>query len=407
MDPLVGSALIGAAGNLFSSIFGSKGPSLSRQWKYRQKEMAKQQEYALEQMQKQSELNYGNWQKQFDYENEYNKPTNVFDRYREAGVSPAGVLGSSGVGVNATVSPSSVAGTSGASGPTGSQLNFGPRFPGLSGFVGDALQAMQIKSQSDLNKAMANNQNAQANETVNKTQTPELYRSAFIATTDLINAGVSEKEAQVAWMNAQASFVDMEREWYPLRQNAEILQIQNYTARLQQEIDHLKVMYPVSERYVEAVQVGELAVLYANAYKMLSEAELNRLNGQDIQHWLNVNWNTKFKVQEYDKAGRPIEGQFREMTGEEMAAEVKRFQYEVSSQQPAKERYAIRSEKNAFGYGIVMSILHGALGMVGLALTKGKSAASQLSTGPISAQQQWQIDNPPPSLFQQWNSMYR
>ena len=402
MDPIVGGALIGAGANFVSG--GIFGPSLRKQWKYQKKAMALQQQYALEQMQKQSELNYGNWQKQFDYENYYNKPTHVFDRYREAGVSPAGVLGSSGVGVNATMSPGSVAGTSGANGPSAGGFDFSNRFAGL---TGDIMQGMQVQSQVDLNKAMANNQNAQANETVNKTQTPELYRSAFIASIDLINAGVSEKDAQAAWMNAQASFVDMEREWYPLRQNAEILQIQNYTARLQQDIDHLKVMYPVSERYVEAVQVGELAVLYANAYKMLSEAELNRLNGQDIQHWLNVNWNTKFKVQEYDKAGRPIEGQFREMTGEEMAAEVKRFQYEVSSQQPAKERYAIRSEKNAFGYGIVMSILHGALGMVGLALTKGKSAASQLSTGPISAQQQWQIDNPPPTLFQQWNSMYR
>ena len=372
-------AVVGGAMGMASGLFK---PSLKRQWKYMQKQMALQQQYALEQMDRQAALNYANWQKQFDYENDYNLPTKIFDRYRAAGVTPAAVLGSSGVGVSGTISPGSVAGTSGASGPSGGSMDFINPMATAGGY---ALQAMQVKSQMDLNKAMANNQNAQASETINQTQTPELYRSAFIATTDLLNAGVTEKNAQSAWLNAQASFVDLEREWYSLRQNAEIISVQNYAARVQQEIDHLKAMYPVSERYAEAAQVGELSVLFANSYKMLSEAELNRLTGQDVQHWLNVNWKTSFKVQEYDKAGRPIEGKFREMTGEQMAAEVKRLQYEVLSQEPAAKRYEIRSEKNAFGYGVVQSIIHGALGVAGLSLLKGasfKGAAAAGSSAP-------------------------
>ena len=98
---MLGAAGIAAGGQVASGLFK---PSLKRQWKYQQKQMKLQQQYALEQMQKQGEINYANWQKQFDYENAYNDPTKVFDRYLKAGITPAAVLGSSGVGVNATMS---------------------------------------------------------------------------------------------------------------------------------------------------------------------------------------------------------------------------------------------------------------------------------------------------------------
>ena len=92
--------------------------------------MALQQKYALEQMQKQSELSYANWQRQFDYENAWNEPTKVFDRYLKAGVTPAAVLGSSGVGVNATMSGGSASMPS-ASGPSGgSPISSAGFFPG-------------------------------------------------------------------------------------------------------------------------------------------------------------------------------------------------------------------------------------------------------------------------------------
>ena len=116
----------GALGQLFG------GMNARRQWRYQQKQMKLQQQYALEQMQKQSELSYANWQKRFDYENAYNDPTKVFDRYLKAGVTPAAVLGSSGVGVNATMSGGSASMPS-ASGPSGgspvSPAGFAPADP--------------------------------------------------------------------------------------------------------------------------------------------------------------------------------------------------------------------------------------------------------------------------------------
>ena len=114
MDPVTTSAIIGAAGNVAgSAASGIFKPSLRKQWRYQQKQMNLQQQYALEQLSKQAELNYQNWQKQFDYENQYNDPSKVFERYLKAGVTPAAVLGSSGVGVSATMSPST-AGAGGA-----------------------------------------------------------------------------------------------------------------------------------------------------------------------------------------------------------------------------------------------------------------------------------------------------
>ena len=86
-----GAAQTGASGLIsgaLGQLFG--GMNARRQWKYTQKQMALQQKYALEQMQKQAEYEYGNWQKQFDYENAYNDPSKVFERYRSAGVTPAG-----------------------------------------------------------------------------------------------------------------------------------------------------------------------------------------------------------------------------------------------------------------------------------------------------------------------------
>lgn len=163
----------GALGQLFA------GMNARRQWKYTQKQMALQQKYALEQMQKQAEYEYGNWQKQFDYENEYNDPSKVFERYRAAGVTPAGVLGSSGVGVNATMSGGS-GGSVGASGLSG-----GLPSPGSGPLDMTALgQNMANQSVVDRNNAAAQRDRAEANQIENSTHDAgfqKLYDDAQIA----------------------------------------------------------------------------------------------------------------------------------------------------------------------------------------------------------------------------------
>lgn len=177
---LRGSATTGSSGLIsgaLGQLFG--GMNARRQWKYAKKQMALQQKYALEQMQKQAEYEYGNWQKQFDYENEYNDPSKVFERYRSAGVTPAGVLGSSGVGVNATMSGGS-GGSIGASGPSG-----GLPSPGSGPLDMTALgQNMANQSVVDRNNAAAQRDRAEANQIENSTHAAgfqKLYDSAQIA----------------------------------------------------------------------------------------------------------------------------------------------------------------------------------------------------------------------------------
>jgi len=163
----------GAVGQLFA------GMNARRQWKYTQKQMALQQKYALEQMQKQAEYEYGNWQKQFDYENEYNDPSKIFERYRAAGVTPAGVLGSSGVGVNATMSGGS-GGSIGANGPSG-----GFPSPGSGPLDMTALgQNMANQSVVDRNNAAAQRDRAEAKNIENSTHEAgfqKLYDDAQVA----------------------------------------------------------------------------------------------------------------------------------------------------------------------------------------------------------------------------------
>lgn len=177
---LRGGATTGSSG-LISGAIGQlfAGMNARRQWKFTKKQMALQQKYALEQMQKQAEYEYGNWQKQFDYENEYNDPSKVFERYRAAGVTPAGVLGSSGVGVNATMSGGS-GGSVGASGPSG-----GLPSPGSGPLDMTALgQNMANQSVVDRNNAAAQRDRAEANQIENSTHDAgfqKLYDDAQIA----------------------------------------------------------------------------------------------------------------------------------------------------------------------------------------------------------------------------------
>ena len=183
---ILGAAGIAAGGQVASGLFK---PSLKRQWKYQQKQMKLQQQYALEQMQKQGEINYANWQKQFDYENAYNDPSKVFDRYLKAGISPAAVLGSSGVGVNATMSGGS-AGSVGASGPSGGSFDFSsPLPPGTgSAAAGVALEAMNANSTIERNKAAAARDEAEARSIDDQNVGSQLYAAMARARVDLDSA---------------------------------------------------------------------------------------------------------------------------------------------------------------------------------------------------------------------------
>lgn len=282
--------ITGALGQLFG------GMNARRQWRFQQKQMKLQQQYALEQMQKQSELSYANWQKQFDYENAYNDPSKVFDRYLKAGVTPAAVLGSSGVGVNATMSGGSASMPS-ASGPSGSM----PASPGFSAGDPTAIaQNMLAQSTVNRNSAAANLDNAQAKSIDDQNVGKQLYTLMAQSRVALDQAAAKHNLAVADVLKVQEN----------IEKNALFIS----DATLLSSIDEKKnqaalVAAEVRRLNIENENLG--AVMSAQALMMKTQAVLNqtlgeqarevieslRLNNLDTANELVRNWDKRFEVE--------------------------------------------------------------------------------------------------------------
>jgi len=289
------TGITGLISGAFGQLFG--GMNARRQWRYQQKQMKLQQQYALEQMQKQSELSYANWQKQFDYENAYNDPSKVFDRYLKAGVSPAAVLGSSGVGVNATMSGGSASMPS-ASGPSGgspiSPAGFAPADPT------SIAQNMVAQSTVDRNTAAANRDNAEARSIDDQNVGNQLY-------TAMASARVALDQAVAKHNLASADVLRVQED---IEKNARFIS----DSTLLSVIDEKK-----NQARLTAVQVRRLeienehlgALMSAQAFMMNTQAVLNeilgeqsrevieslRLNNLDTANELERNWEKRFEIE--------------------------------------------------------------------------------------------------------------
>lgn len=161
---------ISAGGGLLGQVFG--GWNARRQWKYQRRAMELQQKYALEQMKEQSRLQ----REQFDYENEYNSPVHVFERYRAAGINPSAVLGNSGASLSATMPM--------PSGPAGSSVSPGPGVSPAPDMSGSVANGALVSSQIDYNKAAAENQRSGAALQESKIPTEAALREFYAAGAD-------------------------------------------------------------------------------------------------------------------------------------------------------------------------------------------------------------------------------
>lgn len=283
--------ITGALGQLFG------GMNARRQWRFQQKQMRLQQQYALEQMQKQSELSYANWQKQFDYENAYNDPSKVFDRYLKAGVTPAAVLGSSGVGVNATMSGGSTS-TPSASGPSGGAAVSPGAFS--AGDPTAIAQNMLAQSTVNRNAAAANLDNAQAQSISDQNVGKQLYTLMAQSRAALDQAAAKHNLAVADVLKVQEN----------IEKNA--LFISDTT--LLSSIDEKKsqaalISAEVRRLNIENENLG--AVMSAQAFMMQTQAILNqvlgeqarevieslRLNNLDTANELVRNWDKRFEVE--------------------------------------------------------------------------------------------------------------
>lgn len=295
---ILGAAGISAGGQVASGLFK---PSLKRQWKYQQKQMKLQQQYALEQMQKQGEINYANWQKQFDYENAYNDPSKVFDRYLKAGISPAAVLGSSGVGVNATMSGGS-AGSVGASGPSGSSFDFSsPLPPGVgSAAASTTLEAMDVNSTIERNKAAADLDRAEARSIDDQNVGHQLY-------TAMAQARVALDEAITKHNLAARDVLVVQKD---IEENNRFISDATLLSSIDEKKNQASYIAGLVKRLgIENDHLG--ALLSAQAFMMNTQGALNqvlgdqsrevieslRLNNLDTANELTRNWDKRFDVE--------------------------------------------------------------------------------------------------------------
>lgn len=360
--------ITGALGQLFG------GMNARRQWRYQQKQMALQQKYALEQMQKQSELSYSNWQRQFDYENAYNDPTKVFDRYLKAGVTPAAVLGSSGVGINATMSGGSAPMPS-ASGPSGS-------FPGGSGFgpVSDPTaiaQNMLARSTADRNVAAANRDNAEAALMRGNTHSVEWRKDMDDLEKKALRHNISNVAELIRFNRALADIHAADAEYADLMAT---YKFQDFVAMYGKHVEEANQIKRFNDKYFDSVYAAQIARDYAAAYESAAsgdlakaDTEIQKVRLADLREWFSLNWETEVDVPDVDEKGKPT-GRMIKMTGRQIHEKLMGLAASEGEQGLSGRWFQNRSEKNAFGYAMARTALTGAMAIGGMALTKGMSA---------------------------------
>lgn len=337
----------GALGQLFG------GMNARRQWRFQQKQMALQQKYALEQMQKQSELSYANWQRQFDYENSYNDPSKVFDRYLKAGVSPAAVLGSSGVGVNATMSGGS-AGSPSASGPSGgAPVSPGAFAPGDPTAIA---QNMVAQSTVQRNEAAANRDDAEAANLRGNTHTEEWRERMDKFELQIAEHNVKDTRELANLREAQAQIVAIDAYLANITQGYKMSSIMAMAGILEEKYQNLRL----TNDWFEPQAGAALAVAWSSAIANLAAADesesriqLNAQELKDLQKWYELNWEKEVPVQIRDEKGQVIETKMMKV-GETLAI-LKTAAAETAQLETGNARWDLRNSRLRLAHDVVRS----------------------------------------------------
>lgn len=348
-------------GGIADALFG--GIAARRNWKYKQKEMALQQQYALEQMSKSAEFQLAHDKQMFDYQNAYNDPSAVLERNLAAGLNPAAVLGQSGVGVSATIPTSSGGAPSGhAPVATGSG-------GGIAALAGNpsAYADVQLKdAQEERERSAAALNDAEAEWYKSQTLDKDLRERLMKAQAGLAEAGITESTSRAS-LNAAITLsytIDYELKEAAFGYNLEMIKAD--LGKAKEEYYQLKARTGYIDDQIEA----ELQLLTARALYLKSSSSnqeqlsrVNELTADDLENWFDVNWNTKVQVPIIDEKGhvvRTVMMTGKEIRKEYMKLDLQDFQYDMYT-----NRWALRSEKNRFGYSIVNTAVHGAISAAG------------------------------------------
>lgn len=367
------SAGSSTGGGLADALFG--GISARRNWKYKQKEMALQQQYALEQMSKSAEYQLAHDKQMFDYENAYNDPSAVLQRNMVAGLNPAAVLGQSGVGVSATI-PTSSGGAPSGHGPVASGS-----VGGLSALAGNpsAYADIQLKdAQQQRERSAASLNDAEADWYRSQTLDKDLRERLMTAQAGLAEAGITESTSRASLNTAITLSYSIDNELKDAAIGYNLEMIKADLGKAKEEYYQLKARTGYIDDQIEA----ELQLLTARALYLKSSsanqdqlARVNELTADDLENWFDVNWNTEVEVpivNEKGKIERTVKMTGKEIRKEYMKLNLQDFQYDMYT-----NRWALRSEKNRFGYSVVNTAVHGALSAAG-----GVAGAKVLSSAP-------------------------
>lgn len=382
MDPIVTGALVGAGASIFGGGVSAVGSAIRnrKQWQYRQKEMALQQEYALAQMQKQ----YDFWKKQTDYMNTYNEPSALLARWRSAGVTPGGVLGQSGVSVsgNSASGPGSSGQGIGASGMD-VQNSLGALGSSITGAASASGEMMLARTAADRNRAAANRDNAEADHLAGETHTRD-WRAAMDAfNLSLAKSNASSAEDLARLNSAQADIMELNRDFM---KSTEAYRLEEYMARVARLKEEYFGLREYNVKYLNSEYEAGIALTWMRVFETAARAEnigiesdVASLRLKDMQNWFSVNWETKVKVPRYDDKGKQIG--FQELTGKEIFATLLSLDLSEADLSRGLNRWRLRSEKNALGYGILRTLVGVGAGVAGAVVTKGLT-----STPPVEPQ---------------------
>ena len=381
--PLVAAGLISAAGSAVGAGINATSQSVAnkKSWKYTQKAMKLQQQYALEQMQKQYELNMQANKEYFDYQNAYNEPTKIFERYMKAGINPAAVLGSSGVGVNATMSgsPSSATGT-----PSGPSASFDWEPTNMSMLGSGAASAGQLMlegrrtaSEVEVNQSAANRNNAEADRINAENVGKDAYRTAFELNNQLLAAGVKDAEARAKYNDAIADWQLARNAYKDLMATADWQKLVGEMSLVVSEYDRLKAQNDAEIPLMKQVAAANLGYILAFSRSLRAGAAVDELNVQDMQNWFTVNWETTIDVPEVDADGKPT-GKSRKMTGSDIASYLLGVQYTEGAQGVAARAFENWQKKHPMLIGITEKLVGGV--SAGAAMRAGRRAPKGHST---------------------------
>lgn len=376
------SATSGAASSFGSSggsglgnaLFG--GIAAKRQWKYVKKQMALQQQYALEQMAKGAEYQLTHDKSMFDYENAYNDPSKVFERFAKAGVNPAAVLGQSGASVGATIGTGSgsapSAGGPSASGSIGAPQSFAGNPTAIA--QNALLEATKDKAQEDARLSAA-----QATRIENETQSEGYYKYMADLSRQLLEHQVTDKKAIAAYDDALAKIQQSIAQYSDLTATYQFQQVIADYSNSVEQYRHLKAVNDAEIPIMDQLFGAELSLMLAQAYAANSRASLDSVLGEqekinlaDLQKWFSINWETEIEVPEVNEKGKPT-GETRKMTGRQIQEYLLGIGAASAGQQLPGNWFDIRSQKNQFGYSIAKTVIAAA---AAAAVTRGRGSAA-------------------------------